>query len=791
MTTILNENITFSSIYTAFNGTHNGSAISLASFRGKTFTSGDPVPATPNPISIETDFKGRTAGGAVIDISYTYLKLNSKVYSFSRDGNSRNYGSRLAMSNKYFMVGNNTSGKAYFYVREPEAGADVVDDSGWSSVNPWKEKAILYGGTHFGARVAVSDKGWCFVVDWVPAEIKMYKISADFIPIHDPQQTITEFQGGIQVLEDVLVVTNRISKKCIIYKLNGHIWEEKKSHEHTAAINGGDSGSAITKKWIIAVWGTGASCQAKIIRNGEPYDVVCTIGHGDISDNISPPSMSTANSTFFGIAVGISETELGYDYVMIGARGPAITDVGGVHIFKMEGSKVTHVSTIEQPGASSHEGNLVDYFAISMNASPYYLLIGNMDWTNETNYLFTRRKDETWEVAIENDNANSDYRHNNRAKKGHIMDRGDVNSYTNYALGYEQAISPDSNYILSSAYAGYVVCFKRVDDVAPPPSNGIDPSYLWEKLEGIWNHPLTTVTLSREIGWGNNFSDATTELITNYVDYDTQVLAIKKWIKDQNTFKEYTHYIGFSYHNSHQYRAYPMVYYRNGGKYGDILSVDVGTASHNDWDLYYISNVFKVDGGVGNNLTGIENGARFGYDQPPTLASRPTLVMPTAEEEEEEEEEAAAAAAEEEEEEAAAAAAEEEEAAALPPSLTLHSSSNLSLSGDGSQANPFSGYSTNKDHNSIGKIEFKVVGSGGYVTITSSVGSENGYDEAHIIMHLIDRTNTIWGASGVRTFGPTEYPVANNDIIEFKYTKDESDSKQPDKQQMEIFISAT
>ena len=90
-------NVSFSSIYNAINDPdHNGSdAISLSSFRGQTFTSGDPVPAS-GAISIDTDFRGRTPGGNPIpDGTYELLprKLDNirklpvyGLYDFSQGG---------------------------------------------------------------------------------------------------------------------------------------------------------------------------------------------------------------------------------------------------------------------------------------------------------------------------------------------------------------------------------------------------------------------------------------------------------------------------------------------------------------------------------------------------------------------------------------------------------------------------------------------------------------------------------------------------------------------------------
>lgn len=67
MTTIPTTNISFSSIYNAFNEPdHNGSdAISISSFRGESFSDSSTVP-TSGAISLNTDFKGKdtnTGGG--------------------------------------------------------------------------------------------------------------------------------------------------------------------------------------------------------------------------------------------------------------------------------------------------------------------------------------------------------------------------------------------------------------------------------------------------------------------------------------------------------------------------------------------------------------------------------------------------------------------------------------------------------------------------------------------------------------------------------------------------------
>jgi hypothetical protein len=83
MTTILNENITFSSIYTAVNDLmHNGSvAISLSDFRGQSWNNGSSVPASPNSISIDTHFKNKTTGGAVAVAVYgpTFYVAHSSI----------------------------------------------------------------------------------------------------------------------------------------------------------------------------------------------------------------------------------------------------------------------------------------------------------------------------------------------------------------------------------------------------------------------------------------------------------------------------------------------------------------------------------------------------------------------------------------------------------------------------------------------------------------------------------------------------------------------------------------
>ena len=67
-------NVSFSSIYNAINNPdHNGTdAISLSSFRGQTFTTGLPVPAS-GAISIDTDLRGRTpSSGLIPDRDYQF-----------------------------------------------------------------------------------------------------------------------------------------------------------------------------------------------------------------------------------------------------------------------------------------------------------------------------------------------------------------------------------------------------------------------------------------------------------------------------------------------------------------------------------------------------------------------------------------------------------------------------------------------------------------------------------------------------------------------------------------------
>ena len=130
--------------------------------------------------------------------------------------------------------------------------------------------------------------------------------------------------------------------------------------------------------------------------------------------------------------------------------------------------------------------------------------------------------------------------------------------------------------------------------------------YDWSKLDGIWPNPDNGTNCGRalEIGWFDGVS--TTDFFTTGSSangYAEQIQNIKDWLEEQNVIKGYTYYMGFSFNTS--YPTLPMVCKRTNGPDGEISAVSgLSTTSHSSWDLYYISNVFEVPGGIGNPLRG-------------------------------------------------------------------------------------------------------------------------------------------------------------------------------------------
>ena len=130
--------------------------------------------------------------------------------------------------------------------------------------------------------------------------------------------------------------------------------------------------------------------------------------------------------------------------------------------------------------------------------------------------------------------------------------------------------------------------------------------YDWLKLDGLWSTANgTNCGRALEIGWfggvhTNNLGITTGSSANGYAE---QIQNIKDWLEEQNVIKGYTYYIGFSFVPS--YPTLPQVCKRTNGPDGEISAVSgLSTTSHSSWDLFYISNVFEVPGGIGNPLRG-------------------------------------------------------------------------------------------------------------------------------------------------------------------------------------------
>lgn len=131
--------------------------------------------------------------------------------------------------------------------------------------------------------------------------------------------------------------------------------------------------------------------------------------------------------------------------------------------------------------------------------------------------------------------------------------------------------------------------------------------YDWLKLDGIWVTANDGTNCGRavEIGWFGGVHTYNLGITTGSSanGYAEQIQNIKDWLEEQNVIKGYTYYIGFSFNTSHP--TSPMVCKRTNGPDGEISAVSgLSTQSHSSWDLYYISNVFEVPGGIGNPLRG-------------------------------------------------------------------------------------------------------------------------------------------------------------------------------------------
>jgi hypothetical protein len=114
------------------------------------------------------------------------------------------------------------------------------------------------------------------------------------------------------------------------------------------------------------------------------------------------------------------------------------------------------------------------------------------------------------------------------------------------------------------------------------------PLYKWSKFDGYISSNGANVSKATEIGW---FSPDET-LFDAAQDTAAQINLIKNWLKEENVKMGYTYYICFSFHKA--YPTKPQVFKRTNGPDGNISAVSANKASHDDWDTYYISNLFDI-----------------------------------------------------------------------------------------------------------------------------------------------------------------------------------------------------
>tara|TARA_Y100000114_G_scaffold84501_2_gene78054 strand:- start:7031 stop:7651 length:621 start_codon:yes stop_codon:yes gene_type:complete len=108
--------------------------------------------------------------------------------------------------------------------------------------------------------------------------------------------------------------------------------------------------------------------------------------------------------------------------------------------------------------------------------------------------------------------------------------------------------------------------------------------------------------------------------------------------------------------------------------------------------------------------------------------------------------------------------------------LTDGTPTSMTVSGSGTQSDPFTAESFNQTHNSTGTIEFTVSGSG-EVFWATSVSSEQNYDFARLFIN----GTQVSSISGNGSTDSGSSNLVNGDTVEFRYTKDHSVSQFSDK----------
>ena len=117
-------------------------------------------------------------------------------------------------------------------------------------------------------------------------------------------------------------------------------------------------------------------------------------------------------------------------------------------------------------------------------------------------------------------------------------------------------------------------------------------------------------------------------------------------------------------------------------------------------------------------------------------------------------------------------------------SFSIVSNTNFSVSGIGSQDDPYIGESLIQGvNNGEAIIEFKVLNPG-FLNVDFIVSSEASFDFGNVYLN----NTSIFGGSGEAVFGPNEIiEVVTNDIIKFRYKKDNRTNTNDDKVTYKLF----
>lgn len=119
--------------------------------------------------------------------------------------------------------------------------------------------------------------------------------------------------------------------------------------------------------------------------------------------------------------------------------------------------------------------------------------------------------------------------------------------------------------------------------------------------------------------------------------------------------------------------------------------------------------------------------------------------------------------------------------------LTLTSSATFTVSGAGTQGNPYVATSTNKSPNTTGFAEFTLSGGNSNVTINWSVGSEPNFDYLRIFRNGGSPFVVASGSvSGVEVIA-----AASGDVIRVQYSKDGSVDSFSDQASVSMFVGGT